>query len=88
MNKPMCTYDCDKCGVTYQDELYPDNMEVCCYCSTCRAAIKDCTTCVYEAVSMDKLPCRECYDSFAGIAFPKPSNWESIKEAINGREGR
>lgn len=86
MNKSMCTYDCDKCGGTYQDELYPNDMDVCCYCPTCRhkkTATRDCTTCTYESVPMETLPCRECYDSFAGIAFPKPSNWEPIKEAAN-----
>ena len=37
--KVMCTYDCEQCGKTYQDELYPDDPSDCCYCPECRADI-------------------------------------------------
>ena len=34
--KVMCNYDCEQCGKTYQDELYPDDPSDCCYCPECR----------------------------------------------------
>jgi hypothetical protein len=32
----QCTYDCDQCGKTYQDNLYPKDSDDCCYCPDCR----------------------------------------------------
>lgn len=34
-----CIYDCDKCGKTYRDDLYPDNPEDCCVCPDCGARV-------------------------------------------------
>jgi hypothetical protein len=38
-----------------------------------------CESCKYWTVPLTDKPCSECYNSFCGIYFPKPSKWESNK---------
>lgn len=37
---------------------------------------KNCGNCKYEKVNQFLKPCKDCFDSFCGKPFPKPSNWE------------
>ena len=45
---------------------------------------KDCEKCVYKDVDEKLLPCRECYNSFCGIPFDKPSKYEPVSEYADG----
>ena len=40
ITKALCTYDCDMCNKTYQDDLYPEKEETCYLCPECRVAFK------------------------------------------------
>jgi hypothetical protein len=42
--------------------------------------LKNCTTCKYEDIGEDDLPCKDCYDSFFGHPFQTPSKWEKCEE--------
>lgn len=35
-----------------------------------------CEACKYWTIPLKDKPCSECFNSFCGIPFPKPSKWE------------
>jgi len=91
----LCTYDCDKCGKTYQDELYPKNEQASYLCSKCRTAPghlnkayleKVCLNCKKSSTHSDTgEPCRDgkCVNSCDRINF-EPVNLPFAPEYFSG----